>query len=92
MHPVAAFDHLLNFVAPALVLGMLVAAVSRFLTPKTAAAPGWTARAAINSIVGVVVLAGGLAVTGHDGRMATWALLVAAVATSEWCLRRGWKA
>jgi hypothetical protein len=41
--------------------------------------------------VGVAVLAAGLWFFGRDGKMATYAALVVAVATCEWIGRRAWR-
>jgi hypothetical protein len=49
-------------------------------------------QAAINFTAGVAVLAVGLRYFGVDGKMATYAGLVAAVATAQWLSSRAWKA
>lgn len=76
---------------PALALGLLLPACSRILGLYRPAEHAWIAHAAIVSIVGVVVLGAGLALWGRDGRMATYGALVAACATAQWCLVRGWR-
>ncbi|WP_366887921.1 hypothetical protein [Rhodoferax sp.] len=48
----------------------------------------WYAQAAINFVVCLLVLLGGLWFFGHDGKMATYAALVLACATSQWLLSR----
>ena len=46
-------------------------------------------RIAINAVVCAAVLLAGLALTGHDGRMATYAVLVLACAAAQaWQTRR----
>jgi uncharacterized membrane protein YdcZ (DUF606 family) len=89
MGPLDLLNHLLNFAAPALAVGCL----SAFLTPviyrKQALARSRFAQAAINFVVGMVALALGLWLFGHDGKMASYAALVMAVASSQWwALRR----
>ena len=59
--------------------------------PAVAAARPWWLQSAINSIVGVLVLAAGLWHFGVDGKMATYAALVLAVASCQWVTSRGWR-
>ncbi|HUR90481.1 MAG TPA: hypothetical protein VMZ74_15450 [Ramlibacter sp.] len=82
--------HLLGFVAPALFVGLAVAVGARWvrLSPQPLR---WWVHAAINFTAGVAVLAAGLWHFGVDGKMATYAALVAAVATTQWLCSRGWK-
>ncbi|HEY0201803.1 MAG TPA: hypothetical protein VGC24_08940 [Burkholderiaceae bacterium] len=91
MAPLLLLDHLLNFVAPALALAVLLALASRFFGKKSASARVLAAHAAINFVVGCAVLAAGLVLLGRDGRMLTYAALVVACATSQWLLLRGWR-
>ena len=88
----ATLNHLLNFVAPALWVALLVPLFARFLMPKNAQAPSLYAQAAINFIVSVLVLAIGLWFFGRDCKMATYAALVLVSASAQWALMRGWKA
>ncbi len=92
MGPWDAFNHLLNFAAPAAAMALLLALSGRFLGSKTPVALSWWARAAIVFVVGVAVLAAGLLVWGRDGKMLTYAALVLACATCQWVLVRGWRA
>ncbi len=91
MSPLAAINHLLNFVAPALVVAVLLVSFAHVFMRKTAKAHGWIAPIAINFIVGCAVLAAGLVLLGRDGRMLTYAALVLACATSQWLLLRAWR-
>ena len=91
MGPWDAFNHLLNFAAPAAAMALLLALSGRFLGSKTPVALSWWARAAIVFVVGVAVLAAGLLVWGRDGKMLTYAALVLACATCQWFLVRGWR-
>ena len=77
-------NHLLNFVAPALAVGLLMAFIAPFLMGKRASAGKRLAQAAMNFVVGVVVLSVGLVVFGHDGKMLSYAALVLAVASVQW--------
>lgn len=82
-------NHLLNFVAPALALGCLLAFVAPVFYRKNALARGRIAQAAINSVAGIVALALSLGLLGNDGKMLGYAALVLATATSQWwALRR----
>ncbi len=81
--------HLANFVLPALVLAVFMPLAGRWV--MGAAAMDWPRRVLCHAAAGTVVLAGGLLVEGHDGRMATYAVLVLASATLEWALHRGWR-
>lgn len=88
-------NHLLNFMAPAALVALLLVAFSRlfsgFFGLKKAVVHVWWLHLAINFIVGVGVLAAGLLLSGRDGKMLTYAALVLAVATSQWLQLGGWK-
>lgn len=91
MAPLDLFNHLLNFVAPAFAVGFLCAVLARLTVRKSAASLAWWVQGAINFVVGAVVLAAGLAIFGHDGKMATYAALVVACGTSQWLVGGGWR-
>jgi hypothetical protein len=82
--------HLLSFLAPAFAVALLVAVLGRWLLPR-AARPGWRASLAINFLAGAAALAAGLWYFGHDGKMASYAAMVLAVATAEWLAARAWQ-
>jgi hypothetical protein len=89
MGPLDLLNHLLNFVAPALVVGVLMVLASRFLYGKMPAATAAYAQAAINCVAGVLALVVGLVVFGRDGKMASYALMAIVIASSQWVgLRR----
>jgi hypothetical protein len=90
MGPIALAGHLANFALPALVLAVLVALAGRWLMPRRLAGRLGVATA-VNFAVGLAVLVAGLAWFGRDGKMATYAALVLAVATSQWLVARGWR-
>ncbi len=90
MGPLDLFFHLLGFAAPAFAVAVLVAGAARVVMPRQAATRTWWSQAAINFIVGGAVLLGGLWHFGVDGKMATYAALVVAVATSQWVFSRAW--
>ncbi len=86
----ALLIHLLNFIAPAVFLAVVLATLGRFLMPG-AGAPAWWRQVAINSAAGVLVLAAGLVWYGSDGKMATYAALVLVCGSVQWLLQRGWR-
>lgn len=82
------FWHLLGLLAPALVLAPGVVLMSRLLARQPVRASAWRRQLAINLGVCVLVLAAGLVLSGHDGRVATYAALVlASSACQAWLLR-----
>ena len=95
----AAFGlHLLNFLAPAWVVGWLLALAGLFASPtgRTGGLPvgrlrrcwraGW-----INTLVAGLASTAALAMLGRDGEMVGYAALVVAAASSQWLLSRGWR-
>ena len=89
-------DHIVNFLAPALVVALLLVFMSRifrrFLVSKRPLAQSIYAQAAIIFIVNTIVLVAGLVFFGYDGKMATYAAMVLAAAVCQWVLGRGWQA
>ncbi|MCM2252628.1 MAG: hypothetical protein NDJ19_09755 [Ramlibacter sp.] len=84
--------HLLGFTAPAIAVGVLIALAGALVVPRRSAARSWRAQALINSVVGVLALAAGLWLFGVDGKMASYAALVVAVASGQWASSRAWRA
>jgi hypothetical protein len=82
-------NHLLNFLAPAIVVGVVLAAVGPYFGKKSPSAPAAAAQAAINFIAGAVALALGLWFFGRDGKMATYAAMLVASASCQWWAVRG---
>ncbi|MGH6625622.1 MAG: hypothetical protein ACRECD_03590, partial [Burkholderiaceae bacterium] len=64
---------------------------SRLFMRKEPKATVWWMQFAINFVAGCAVLLAGLWWLGRDGKMSTYAVLVAVCATSQWLLLRGWK-
>lgn len=89
-------NHLLNFMAPAALLAVLLVLLSRlffgFLKPKRPVVHAWWAQAAIVFVANMAVLTAGLLIFGHDGKMLTYAALVLGAAVCQWVLLRGWQA
>ena len=88
---IAIINHLLNFLAPALVLALLLVLWGALVARKTPQVLALWAQFAINFVVLGAVLALGLVLLGRDGRMATYAALVIVGATSQWLMLRGWR-
>ncbi len=88
-------DHLLNLVAPAAVVALLLLLLAsffgRFSGAKRPVAQSIWARLAIIFIVNLVVLVAGLVLFGNDGKMATYVALVLVAATCQWVLGKNWK-
>ncbi len=82
--------HLLNFIAPAFALAVLVPLLARPFFRKRTLLPWW-GQVLVNFAVGVVVLLASLWWLGRDGKMTGYTLLVVAVASSQWLLARGWR-
>ena len=92
MDPLALLNHLLNFLAPALWLALLLPSLGRTLLNKRPIRLSWLAQAAIVFSVGALTLSLGLWYFGHDGKMATYMGLVLLCASSQWLMQRGWRA
>ena len=88
-------DHLLNFVAPAAGVALLLVCFSRifsrFVAPKTHVAPSLYAQTAIIFITNLLVLAAGLVLFSNDGKMATYSAMVVCSSVCQWVVWRGWR-
>ena len=89
-------DHILNFIAPAAVVALLLVLTARlfnrFLVSNRPYTQSIWAQLATIFIVNVFVLVAGLVFFSNDGKMATYAAMVVAAALSQWVMCRGWKA
>jgi hypothetical protein len=84
LDPITALWHLLNFFAPALGVAALAAGFAKLLWRRELKAAGWL-RLALWAAAGcALVLVAGLAVFGRDGKMATYAAMVATCAVTLW--------
>ena len=75
---------------PALVLSMGITLWGSFQFRHQAQIK-WLWRWLLNAICGLAVLVGGLVITGHDGKMATYGALVLVCASLEWVLQMRFK-
>ena len=82
--PLDALNHLLNLFLVPLALGALAAALAKLLWRRELAAVSWGRLALPACGVCALVVIAGLVVFGRDGRMATYAAMVAACAVTLW--------
>ena len=90
MGPIDFVLHAAGFAAPALALALGVALAARWFRLDRSGRAWWAATA-INFVAGVAVLGAGLWYFGRDGKMATYAALVLAVASAQWLAGRAWR-
>ena len=83
--------HLFNFLAPAAVVGLLVAWVTPFVLKNARVHHSWLAQAAINFLSSATALLAGLWFFGHDGKIASYAFMVLACASSQWLVAKAWR-
>ena len=91
MGPLDSLNHLLNFLAPAFWMAVAMAVLGRLVLRGRAAGLGRGLQWLLDFGVCALVLLAGLWLTGRDGKMATYAALVLAIASSQWLLLRGWR-
>lgn len=84
MGPLDVIWHLLNFLAPAFGVGLTAAWLSKLIWRRELRNVAWPALAARAVMAGVAVLVAGLALSGRDGRMLTYAALVLVTAVVLW--------
>jgi hypothetical protein len=84
MGPLDALWHLLNFLGPAVGVGLLAAGLTKLAWWRALQAVPYWRLAAWAMAAGAVALVAGLLVFGRDGKMATYGLLVAAIAATLW--------
>ena len=83
-----AFLHLFQLFLPALAMALMMPLAGRWVVGNERAWP-WRRRVLVHGLCGALVLAGGLALQGHDGRMATYGVLVLVLASAEWWMQGG---
>jgi len=84
----AFLAHLAGFIAPALVVGLILWVVPRW--PDKGRLARWrrSMELAVLVAAGATVLLGGLVYFGRDGKMATYAAMVLVQGTLVWWMRR----
>ena len=88
MGPLDLLNHLLNFVAPAVCVGLFVALVAPVMYRKTPMSRSLRAQAVINVVAGLMALLVGLMFFGRDGKMVSYAAMVLACTASQWWAMR----
>lgn len=89
MSSLQLLDSLLNFVAPAFFVSVVLALATRLLMKGKVGTAGLWVQAGINFLAGVAVLAAGIVFYGRDGMMWTYAALVVVCGTGQWLLAGG---
>ena len=79
-----ALGHLMNFFAPAVGVGFIASALAKLLWRRTLKSSSLASLSLLTFGAGALALVGGLLLFGRDGKMATYAALVAAVALVLW--------
>jgi hypothetical protein len=92
MGPADFLNHLLNWLAPALWLAVLLPLLARLAMRKQRTGASLWAQMAANFALNLLVLCLGLWFFGHDGKMMTYAGMTLACASSQWCFLRAWRA
>ena len=82
MGPLDALWHLLNFVAPAIGLGVIAAGLCKLFFRSDLALVSWRRLASWACSASLAALIGGLVISGRDGRMSTYAAMVLACAVA----------
>jgi hypothetical protein len=84
MGPLDAIFHLVNFLAPALGMALVLPTLVRVVWFRALKSVSWAQMARRIAAVGVGVLVAGVVVLGRDGAMLTYAALVLASAGTVW--------
>ena len=81
---VDAMWHIANFLAPAFATALLSASIAKLLWRSELRSIRWARLCAVGTAAASIALLAGLVVTGHDGRMATYAGMIVLTAVSLW--------
>lgn len=81
--------HILDFAAPALLLGVISATAAKWLWRGPLRATSWLQLGASAATASLLACIAGLVITGRDGKMVTYAAMVLACAASLWWRTRG---
>ena len=92
MTALALLTHVLNFLAPALWLALLLPLASRWIFKPKGRISGLGVQIVVNFVLILLALGLGLWFFGRDGKMATYLSMTVIGATSQWLMLRGWRA
>lgn len=84
-------NHLLNFLAPAVFLAVVLALGARLFWRKSSPLVTLWEQMLLNGVVGAAVLGLCLALWGSDGQLATYGLLALVMGSCQWLLVSGWR-
>ena len=84
MGPLDVFWHLANLLAPAFGMALIAPTLAKLLWRDALRSVRWAPLAGWVGGASAVVLVSGLVLLGRDGRMATYAAMVAAAAAVLW--------
>lgn len=91
---IAILDHLISLLAPALVVGPLLATFAPMTMKQSVFRRdwrGWFRQSLWNALAGCLALAGGLWFFGHDAKMASYCAMIGACATAQFVALRAWR-
>lgn len=88
----AFFDHLISLIAPALVVGPLLAVAAPLVQKKASLRHSWWLQSGLNVLAGGLALVAGLWFFGHDAKMASYTAMLALCATVQFVAVKGWRA
>ena len=84
-------NHLINFILPAVFMGVMMPLFSRLVWRKVAVRRSLKTQMLITTAACAAVLIAGLVIFGNDGKMMTYAGLVLAAAGCQWWFQGGWR-
>jgi len=93
MGPFDQLLHAFNFMAPAWCLALMCALSARAMVRLGMPRAPWSLRTQVlvNTLLGIAVLVGGVLLSGVDGKMATWGVLLLVCATTQWLMCQAWR-
>ena len=84
MDPIDAFWHIMNFFAPAVVVGVLAPMLAKLLWWRSLRGVSWARLSRWATGGSALMLIAGLVFFGRDGKMATYGAMVLGCALSLW--------
>ena len=91
MAPTDLLNHVLNWLAPALWLSVLLPLLARLVARRQRTVASYGLQVAVSFGLNCLVLGLGLWFFGHDGKMLTYAGMVLVCASNQWLLLRAWR-